>query len=83
MSTAFLNKGDCRKAFEYKTVTVDGRDMELFRDELTARLNRWEKEGWELVSILPCLGASLPSSHTDFQEAGYPDIRLNTLTAVP
>lgn len=40
------------ETFEYKTVTVDCKDMEHSQDKLTAQLNRWGKEGWELVSSL-------------------------------
>ena len=48
------------ETFEYKTVTVDCKDMEHSQDKLTAQLNRWGKEGWELVSSLthPYLGSS-------------------------
>ena len=40
------------ETFEYKTVTVDCKDVERSQDALTAQLNRWGKEGWELVSSL-------------------------------
>ncbi len=45
---------------EYKTVTVDCKDMEPSLNTLTAQLNCWGKEGWELVSSLthPYLGSS-------------------------
>ena len=48
------------ETFEYKTVTVDCKDMKYFQDILAAQLNRWGKEGWELVSSLthPYLGSS-------------------------
>ena len=48
------------ETFEYKTVTVDCKDMEHSQDPLTAQLNRWGKEGWELVSSIahPYLGSS-------------------------
>lgn len=48
------------ETFEYKTVTVDCKDMEHSQDALTAQLNRWGKEGWELVSSLthPYLSSS-------------------------
>ena len=48
------------ETFEYKTITVDCKDMEHSQDALTAQLNRWGKEGWELVSSLtyPYLGSS-------------------------
>jgi len=48
------------ETFEYKTVTVDCKDMEHSQDKLTAQLNRWGKESWELVSSLthPYLGSS-------------------------
>ncbi len=46
--------------FEYKTVTVDCKDMEQTQDTLTDQLNRRGKEGWELVSSFtrPYLGSS-------------------------
>ena len=31
------------ETFEYKTVTVDCKDMEHSQDKLTAQLNRWAK----------------------------------------
>ena len=37
------------ETFEYKTVTVDCKDVERSQDALTAQLNRWGKEGWELT----------------------------------
>lgn len=40
------------ETFEYKTVTVDCKDVERSQDALTAQLNRWGKEGWELTSSL-------------------------------
>ena len=48
------------ETFEYKTVTVDCKDMEHSQDKLTAQLNRRGKEGWEQVSTLthPYLGSS-------------------------
>ena len=38
------------ETFEYKTVTVDCKDMDLSQDTLTAQLTRWGREDWELVS---------------------------------
>ena len=48
------------ETFEYKTVTVDCKDVERSQDALIAQLNRWGKEGWELTSsfTLPYLGSS-------------------------
>ena len=48
------------ETFEYKTVTVDCKDMAHSQDTLATQLNHWGKEGWELVSSLthPYLGSS-------------------------
>ena len=48
------------ETFEYKTVTVDCKDIEHTQDALTTQLNCWGKEGWQLVSSLthPYLGSS-------------------------
>ena len=51
------------ESFECKTDTVDCKSMEHSQNTLTAQLNRWGEEGWELVSSLthPALGNSLHS----------------------
>lgn len=48
------------ETFEYKTVTIDCKDIERSQGTLTAQLNRWGKEGWELASSFthPYLGSS-------------------------
>jgi hypothetical protein len=46
--------------FEYKTVFINGKDMDDVSDSLTDKLNAFGRDKWELVSsfIQPGLGSS-------------------------
>lgn len=46
--------------FEYKTLLINGKDVDNVNDSITEKLNTYGKDEWELVSSLtqPCLGSS-------------------------
>jgi hypothetical protein len=46
--------------FEYKTILVNGKEMDDVSGSLTDNMNTYGKDGWELVSTFsqPCLGSS-------------------------
>lgn len=46
--------------FEYKTVLINGKELDDVSNSLTDTLNAYGKDGWELISSLvqPCLGST-------------------------
>lgn len=46
--------------FEYKTIVLNSKDMDDTNEHLTDKLNKYGKNGWELVSFVtqPSLGSS-------------------------
>ena len=64
--------------FEYKTLSIDSKETEHSEKALSDKLNRYGKDGWELVTCFsyPCIGSSgydlSPPAQTPKTKGFYP-----------